>query len=153
MAARVGIGTVFWIPTDLGFALGIMTHKHVLPPKYGALVWIADRCFDEPPSLEDLAGVGWRWCVFFPLGTAANKHIVEIVGKVDVPEQLRNFPALRAGGINGIEPRWVVYEQRDVDNSYRRATEDDFALNIEQIVNDTRLTEMIVSGWKPEDRV
>ena len=73
-----------------------MTHKHVLSPKFGPLVWIADRCLEEPPCLGDVAEVGWRWCVFLPLGAAANRRIVEVIGKAEEPEELKQFPLLRA---------------------------------------------------------
>ena len=150
MAARVGVGTAFWIPSDRGFALGVMSHKD---PTYGALVWIADKCFEDPPTLEDVETVGWRWCVFFPLGPAAARRIVEVIGKIEVPAAIRTFPALRAGGMKGMDPRWVVYERRDLSKTTRPATPADMHLNIEQLVNDTRLIEMITSDWRPEDRV
>jgi hypothetical protein len=150
MSARFGPGTAFWIPTDAGFALGIVAHQDK-EHTYGSLVWMADRFFEEPPTIDDVASVGWRWCVFFPVGAAARRRIVELIGKTDLPKEIQGMPLLRSGGITGMNPRWIVV--RDVVHRVRTATADDMALSIKCVVNDTRLIEMLVTGWKPEDWV
>jgi hypothetical protein len=152
MAVPIEVGTVFWISTDRGFALGIMTQKHVDRPRYGPLVWMADRFFDEPPRISDVEGVGWRWCVFFPLGTAVRRRVVEVVGHAEVPEALKAFPTLRTGGIKGVDHRRGIYENGDLTRPVRDATDHDRQLNVVQAVDDTALIDMLVSGWKPEDR-
>ncbi len=146
---KVGPGTAFWLVTDRGFGLGLMTHEHV---RLGALVWLADRFWDEPPTMEDVATTGWRWCVFFPLKAAANRNLVEILGTVAIPVDLQSFPIMRQGGIRGMNPNWYVFENGDLDTRVRLATESDRYLNIPYLVNDTALKENLVKGWEPADR-
>lgn len=144
--ASVTPGLVFTIVCDRGFALGIFTHKH---DRLGHLIWLADEFWDEQPPLNAIAQVSrWRWCVFFPLGAAVRRRIVNPIGVVKVPEQLEHFPVLRQGGFGG-RLAWTLYENGDLDHSVGLAK--DPAIPIAMVVNDTRLKEMLVKNWKPSD--
>lgn len=141
--ARAVPGLAFSIICDRGFAIGLFTHRH---PKLGELVWLADGFWDEEPSPEDVAAVqSWRWCVFFPLVTALRRRLVTPICDADIPHQLTRFPTLRNGSKGH---RWFRVEGGDLDSL---DPTDDPSLPIVMLVNDTRLKEMLVTGWEPED--
>ncbi len=51
---RVRPGLYFFLPTDLGFAVGVVTH---LTQGSGDVVWLAEPMFDEEPALDEAAGI------------------------------------------------------------------------------------------------
>lgn len=122
-----------------------MTHS---VEKVGALVWISEAMFDEEPTLDDAGRLdGWRWPVFFPLAAALRRKLVTAIGVVPVPEELRLFPVLRSGNRS---MGWVAFTERDgVRERLGPAT--DPSTPIYEVVNDTDLKQMIVTGWRPED--
>lgn len=132
----------FWIVCDLGFAVGLETHKH---KRMGSLVWIAEPVFDEEPTLEDVAAIRrWRWCTFFPLGAALRRQLVSEIGYIDPPAELSLWPDLR--GSRGPH-NWYLLRNGDLDRAIRKT--EDKLLPPAYVVNDTRLKEMIVGGWSP----
>ena len=138
-------GFAFSIVCDLGFAVGVMTHD---VPKVGSLVWIAEPTFDEEPTIEQVRHIdSWRWPVLFPLPAALRRGIVVPVGLIPLPPGLEQFPVLRSGNKS---MGWIAFTEADgVRRRLGPAT--DPSLPIYKVVNDTRLKEMIVSGWRPED--
>jgi hypothetical protein len=142
--ARLQPGFAFSLVCDLGFAVGLMTH-HV--DRIGDLVWMAGPVFEEEPTIEDVEKIeDWRWPIFFPLGAAVRRRIVTSIGVVTVPAELRAFPVMRSGDK---KLGWVAFTREDrAERLLGPAT--DPALPIYEVVNDTRLKEMLVSGWRPE---
>lgn len=138
-------GLVFVLPSDVGFIVGLATHD--LPTK-GSLAWIATPTFDTEPSLASVASINdWRWPVLVPLAAAIRRRIVIPLGDIDVPARLRQFPKMRSGSK---KIGWVAFTEVDgIRHELGPAT--DPSLPIYQIVNDVRLKEMVVSGWRPED--
>jgi hypothetical protein len=133
------------MPTEAGFLVGLVTHN---VSKVGSLVWVAKPTFDEEPTLEQTSQITeWRWPVLFPLAAAIRQAIVSPIGQVAVPMALQSFPTLRSG-----ERRigWVALTEIDGVRSTLGPTTDR-SLPIYQIVNDTRLKEMVVSDWNPDD--
>ncbi len=145
MASRPQPGLAFFIVCDVGFAIGLMTHD---VPKIGSLIWIAEPTFDEQPNLEAVSEIGaWRWPVFFPLASALRRKLVTRIGPIAVPPPLREFPVLRSGNR---QMGWVAFTEVGGVRQ-RLGPTDDASLPIYQVVNDTALKEMIVTGWRPED--
>ena len=150
MAQRPKPGFAWYIVCDAGFAVGLVSHYL---PKWGHLVWMAEPVFDEEPMLDDVLAIRrWRWPVLFPLGAAVHRHIATLIGVVPIPPGLQELPVMRSGGAlyPGQRPTWWALrltESGDVQLGETR----DKSLPIFQIVNDTALKEMLVSGWKPED--
>ena len=144
MSARVSPGLAFTIVCDKGFALGLYTHKD---PKMGELVWVAHGFWAEEPTLEDVASASWAWCVFFPLAAALKRHLVFPIGQADIPSALAEFPIMRAGGK---QQGWFLVRDGVMDNfTFEKATDPSVSPRI--LVNDTRLREMLVTGWSPEN--
>jgi hypothetical protein len=145
-SSQAGPGLAFWLVTDAGFAVGLVTHEI---PRIGALVWIAEPTFDEEPSASDVLAIDrWRWCVFFPVKAAVWRKIVTPIAHIDIPKALQPFPAMR-GGNKWAGWQMIVFEGR---RSRPIGPATDPSVSIYQVVNDTRLKEMIVSGWRPADK-
>jgi hypothetical protein len=137
-------GLSFSIVCDLGFAVGLVTHD---VPRTGSLIWIAGPTFNELPTLQEVEEISrWRWPVFFPLAAAIRRSIVTPIGAVRVPADLREFPLLRSRNGRG---GWILV--KFVNGSSRSSgSAASPAIPRYSVVNDTRLKEMIVSGWAPE---
>jgi hypothetical protein len=147
MARRPQPGLSFSLVCDLGFAVGLMTHD---VPRMGSLIWIAERTFDDAPSAQDVESIDrWRWPIFFPLSVAIHRKIVTPIGIVPIPEALRSFPVMRGGNR---QMGWTLTDIPDGSLPSRPlGPATDPSVPIYEIVNDTRLKEMIVAGWRPED--
>lgn len=140
------IGVAFSLVCDRGFAVGLCSHRHA---RMGTLVWMAEPFFDGFPTADDVEAIEtWRWPVFFPLGAAFRRKIVDRIGRVPIPQALRSFPTLRTGGQLG-RP-WT--EQLGGVLGADGPTTENRDLPVNMIVNDTALKEMLVTGWRPADR-
>jgi hypothetical protein len=143
--ARPNPGLAFFVVCDLGFAVGLVTHDI---PKTGSLIWIAEPTFEDEPTVADVKSIErWRWPVLFPLPAAIRRHIVTAIGEVPIPADLQSFPTLRSGNKS---LGWTAFTERD-GVRIRLGPTTDAQLPIYKVVNDTRLREMIVTGWRPED--
>jgi hypothetical protein len=142
---RVRPGMAFSLVCDLGFAVGLVTHQI---RRLGDLVWLAEPIFDEEPDLQSVMRIAsWRWPILFPAGAALRRRLITPVGVIDLPQSLTSIPLMRSGN-----KRMGWREVRVVEDGSSKplgATADP-SLPIYQIVNDTRLREMLVSGWMPE---
>ena len=108
-----------------------------------------NHSFDEFPTVDDAVAIEtWRWPIFFPLGSAFRRKIVDRIGRVPIPDGLATFPTMRGGGVGG-QP-WMEHRGGALGGIGRRTEDRD--LPIVAIVNDTRLKEMLVTGWAPADR-
>jgi len=133
------------MPCDAGFLVGLVTHDL---PKVGSLVWIATPTFDDEPGRDAVEQItSWRWPVLLPLAAAIRRRIVTPIGMVDVPLALRPFPTMRSGNRSA---GWNAFTEVD-GVRHRLGATSDSSLPIYKVVNDTRLKEMVVSGWRPED--
>lgn len=138
-------GFAFAVVSDLGFVVGLHTHRNEF---MGYLIWLSQRTFDEMPTIDDARAITeWRWCVFYPLGAAINRQIDIPIGNIPIPSDLQGFPRMRSGG--GPQP-WFEHDEGEL-RGLGRPTQDR-ALPIVQAVNDTRLKEMITTGWRPDQR-
>lgn len=146
MAARVQPGYAFSIVCDLGFAVGLATH---VTERMGSFVWIGEPIFDEEPTnAEATAIAAWRWPVWLPLGAMARRKLVIPLGLVPIPARLRSYPIMRGG----LGHQWKRVAITEDGTGQILPGDAEPSLPINQIVNDTRLKEMLVSGWRTEDR-
>ena len=149
----LAFGDIVEIPTKKGLAYAIYTHRHKTPPKFGALIRIFDLLYDKRPSdIQGIVCIAVRFATFFPLEAAVRKRIVEVVGHVDVPEHVRDFPVFRGGTVDPKTGKVAVWWLWDGDKSRRvgQLTEEQRKLPIRGVWNDTFLKERIEEGWRPE---
>ena len=144
---RAEPGLAFTLVCELGFSVGVVTHR---VPRLGAMVWVAEPVFENEPDAESVGRIsGWRWPVLFPADAALRRRIIAPVAVIDVPRRMVALPLMRSGdGTRG----WRRVRLAEDGSSTPMESTDDRALPIYQIVNDTRLREMIVSGWTPEQQ-
>jgi hypothetical protein len=138
-------GLAFSFACNRGFALATATHDL---PRIGSLIWVAEPTFGERPTLEDVSRVEqWRWCVFFPLVAALRRKLVMPIGVTEIPRGLESVPTMRSGG----RKRGWATVTFDDGTSRPAGPATDPSLQIYQVVNDTRLREMVDSEWRPQD--
>jgi hypothetical protein len=141
---KVQPGLAFSLIFDLGFAVGLMTHKS---QQMGDLVWLAVPVFDEEPTAEQVRSIEeWRWPIFFPLSAAVRQKVVTPIAVVPIPSALRDFPVMRSGAN---QLGWRTFTE--IDGKRRDlGVAKDSSLPPGLLVNDTALKEMLVTGWQPE---
>ena len=148
---RPRIGDVIEIPTPTGLTYAHFTHKHDVPPKFGALIRILPGVFSERPSeFAHLVKQPPVFVAFFPLGAACNRRIVQVVANEPLPTSSQSFPIFRnshrdrAGKRTGPWFLWDGSREWRVD---RLSEKELRAYPPLGVWNDTLLVERIVAGW------
>jgi hypothetical protein len=153
---RLYFGDVVEIRTSKGLAYAIYTHRHLKPPKYGAVIRVFDRLYDVRPSeIGEIANNPVRFSTFFPLRAAVNRKLVEVVGNVPVPDDLRPFPIFRSGNPDSktkkVKTWWLEDLEHDKTWQVGTLTPEQRKLPILGVWNDTYLIHRIEEGWRPEN--
>ena len=153
---RPRIGDVVEIVTPKGLAYAQYTHNHKGRPHWGHLIRVLPGLFESrPATFSKLVQEKERFFIFFPLGVAVHRGIMEIVAREDIPARCVSFPLFRVTGLPDREGRvhqWGLWDGTKEWHIGSLAPEH-VDLSLLRIVNDTRLVQMIVSGWKPSDDV
>jgi len=148
---RPRIGDVIEIETPKGLAYAHYTHRHQDPPRYGALLRVLPGLHARRPSdFAPIVEQDDRFCVFFPLGAAANRGLVRIVANAVIPDAKQAFPVFRSRVIVGdqVGP-WKIWAGT-TERSARRG--DRWTRHaVRQVWNDALLIDRIASGWSPDD--
>ena len=146
---RPHAGDVFRIDTGTPRGAGYLqyTHDH---EEYGELIRVLPGVHaEEPADLAGLVAGPTAFHVFFPLGFAARKGIVEFVGSFEVPEHARPFPMLRQGMPRKPPVRtWFLWDGKD-HRQVNELTEEQKDWSQEELINDTMLIERLLQGWTP----
>jgi len=128
-----------WKDSSLGYFVRVFSETYLTRPTDFALIAAAPE----------------RFTVFFPLGAAASRGLVQLVANEVIPERHRGRTPLRRRGAIDREGRvitWIIddgVEQSVVST----LTPEQAQLSPAAIWNDTLLAERIAAGWKPEDDV
>ncbi len=139
-------GLSFSLTTDSGWAVGLMT-SYI--PRIGHLIWLAEPTFEHIPTVEEAAAIQrWRWPVLFPLDAAIRRKIVKPIGMIRIPPAMQRIPLMRSGRKN---MGWQNAVLLDTGGSRPSGRATDPATPVYKVVNDTRLREMLTSGWRPEN--
>jgi hypothetical protein len=82
------------------------------------VIHVFDRLYDSRPyEIAKIAGNPVRFAAFFPLQAAVNKKLVEVVGNVPIPDDLKPFPVFRSGNPDSrtkkVETWWLRDLERD----------------------------------------
>ena len=146
-------GDVFQLRTPKGLAYLQYTIKD---PLLGYLIRVLPGLFEGPPEcFADLAAQEEQFFVFFPLGGAVYRGIVQWVAHELIPEWAQMVPPMRVPwGIrrDGRFVRWKICDG-DTETLADELTDDQKKLSPGVIWNDTLLIERICQGWKPEDNI
>jgi hypothetical protein len=149
MAQKPRIGDVVEISTRKGRAYAQYTHEK---DRRGSVLRILPGLHqDRPRELGALVRQYELYFVFFPLKAAVTRGIFPIIGHEDVPERVRPFPIFRSAG--AIDRKGKVHDWwlSDGDREWRveRLTDEQRALSVGGIWNDTLLIQRIEEGWTP----
>ena len=149
---RPRIGDVIEIATPRGFAYAHYTHRHDVPPKFGALLRVFSGLHAaRPDTFGSIVNGPVQFVTFFPLGPACSRGIVEVVGNETIPASARAFPIFRSG-TRGADGKVAKWRRWDGTKSWPIDTlgREERALPIRSVWNDTLLVERIVTGWSSE---
>jgi hypothetical protein len=153
MARRVKIGDIIEITTGGGFAYTQYTHKDAAR---GALLRVFNGIYVERISDINLFyRLGVRFKIFFPLHESINRGIFKVIGNIDIPPDRIIFPTFRNGVRNpstGKVDTWFIWNGKE-EWPVEKLSAEQRKYSLEWIVNDTRLVELIETGWRPEDFV
>jgi len=148
---RPRIGDVIEIPTSEGLAYAHFTHKHDVPPRWGALIRVLPGLFFERPSdFADLVEQPPVFITFFPLGAACNRRIVRVVANESLPKLSQTFPVFRNSHRDRTGKRtgpWFLWDGSREWRVERLSAQELRAYPPLGVWNDTLLIERIVAGW------
>lgn len=154
MRKSIRIGDVIEIVTSKGLAYAQYTHEHSSPPGYGSLIRVLPGFYDERPrDFSELVKAKHRFVKFFPLRAAVREGIVTILANEPVPPEAKEFPIFRAGVADPKTGKVKAWWFWDGEKSWKvgRITKKQRKMPIRGLVNDTKLVELIESGWTPEN--
>jgi hypothetical protein len=154
MATRPKVGDVFEIKSSIGYAYAQMTHRH---SNYGPLIRVFDKVFDKrPKDFDKVRQLPVRFSTFYPLGTALNRGVNEVVARLEVRHDLQPFPIFRAAGFftDPKEKVSVWFLWFGDDNAELERVECLSPVQrkypILESWNDSALIDAIESNWRPE---
>lgn len=144
-AKRPRIGDIVEIPVDAQLAYCQYTHKH---SRYGALIRVFDGIYDRrPEDIPALAEGIVAFSTFFPLGSACNRDIVQVVENVSIANANAEFPTFKARAVwpNKVFGPWYLW---DGEREWRKdkLSKSELAFPNRGIVNDTMLVNWIRQG-------
>ena len=105
---KIKIGSIVLIPLDKGYRIAQVTHRN---QEFGHLIRVMANYYSAPPSKvdgRDLEKI--ETSVFFPVQTAVNQGLVDIIGHEDVSASSAMFPIFKTRmiGKNGdVGPWWL----------------------------------------------
>src|ERR1700722_6424743 len=95
MPKRVKIGDVIEIPTRKGFAYAQYTPPH---PTHGGLIRVFEALFKNRPSkFSEVVSGPIRFSTFFPVATAVNRGVFNVVAHEQIAPENKPFPLFRNG--------------------------------------------------------
>lgn len=151
---RPRFGDVIEIITPEGLAYALYTHRHVDPPRWGAVIRVIAGIFAErPPSFQELAEKPPQFITFYPLGSACARRIVRIVATVELPVDARTFPVFRSALPSQFRRDTSPWHFWDGKRSWKqdKLLPGQERLPIRQVMNHAMLIQKIVSRWRHED--
>jgi hypothetical protein len=143
------LGDVIELQTANGFAYAQITHR---VRSWGTLIRVLQPLFRERPTdLKDLVKAPSRFVVFFPVNAAVNRRLVEIVGTAGIPDEAREFPQMRSGGIrrpDGTASDWWLWDG-EREWSVGELTAELAHLPLRRLVNHAKLKSLIEEDRMP----
>ncbi|GAA5497653.1 hypothetical protein Rhal01_03853 [Rubritalea halochordaticola] len=113
---RPKVGDVIEVPANGGYYYGVVSHRH----DYGDVLRIINKCHALPlkdiPAFEAASDMITLQCIF--KGELTNGSLKK-VGKIALPEKLRDFPLFRSGTPNHKTGKVEVWWLWDGENDIR----------------------------------
>lgn len=155
MTKRPRIGSVVEIKTSRGLSYGQITHFHREPPRYGWLLRIF-RGFhaSRPKNIDGIVNGPVQFSTFYPVGTAANLGLLEIVTAAAVSAENARFPLFKTGLANlqtGEVEQWWIWNGREQWRA-DEMTDEMLAYPIRAIVTGDLLHRLIEAEWTSAGR-
>ena len=147
----VEVGDIAEIPTSKGLAYAQCSQVH---PMYAHLLRVLPRFYEKRPSnLEIEINQKEAFLVFFPLQTAVNAGIFEIVGRCRVPQHITELPEFRTGLQDRVTKKvkdwWLWDGQQEI--RVGPALDSLRGTRIPEVWSAPLLVENIERGWEARD--
>lgn len=150
MAARPKVGDVIEFRTTRGYAYALYTHRHA---DFGALIRVWNEQRATPlREFTHLSATPPSFSTFYPLGAALRQSVAAIVGNIEVPPTLAQFPIFRAGipdPATGKVGQWWLWDG-EKEWSVGEITAEQRRLPIRGVWTHVLLKDRIESGWTPQ---
>lgn len=106
---KVRVGDVFRIETSLGRCYGLVTNTHI---KWKFVIAVFRKFFTEDPvDYSFMSTLEPQFRTIFLIQDAARQDLVEVVGHIDVPENLKEFPVFRKSHDHkNFRPPWFFWD-------------------------------------------
>jgi|SRR5450830_1436947 len=142
-------GDVFSMQTASGSAYFQFVKKN---PLMGALIRVLPGMYLNEPDLDELVQKETNFWIFFPVGSALKKKIIQRVKNVVVPLHSKETPVFRTGVVDpstGRVENWWFWDGEE-GRMVGEITEEQRKFPIRGVWNDTLLIQRIEEGWLPE---
>lgn len=157
MTKRPKFGDIYEINTEKGLAYIQYVNKYTRPPYYGDLVRILDGVFETRPSdFKQLVNNKEVYYTFLAtVHYSVHKHLIELVGWEEVPDQFRTIPLFRAvGGLSDPKThkvkRWRLWDNNQ-DTYIGRMREKYLDLPTLRVSSLGGIVKMIEEGYTPRN--
>lgn len=153
MAKRVKIGDIIKFELNDGVAYALYTHKTI---DFGSVIRVYNEIYKKPQLdiSEKLYSLDPSFTRMFPLQIAVNKGVVEIVGNIDIPEKLKEFPLFRTPkALNlktGEATAWCLWDGEKLYD-IEELTDKLRMLPLRTLCNDTSIIKKIETNFKDEN--
>jgi hypothetical protein len=151
---RPRIGDVIEIPTPSGLAYAHFTHRHDVPPRYGAMIRVLPGLAPERPSdFAELVTRPLAFITFYPVGAACLQGLVRVVAHEPLPPSSQGFPTFRVAhrdltGKN-VGP-WFLWDGSREWKVGELSADELRSYPPRGVWNHTLLVERILAGWTHE---
>lgn len=150
MALRPRIGSVVEIKTRRGLSYAQITHNYREPPVWGWLLRVfRETHASRPKSFEKVVHGEVQFSTFYPVGSAANAGLVEIVSHTPVAPANVPFPIFKCGIENQQTQEVAVWWLWDGTKEWRASqmTEKELAYPLRELVTGDILHRRIEANW------
>lgn len=142
-------GDVFSIKLSNGSAYFQFARKN---PLMGSLIRVLPGIYTNEPDLNELVEKEKNFWVFFPVGSALKKKVIQKVKNILLPIHAKEFPIFRTGVVDPSTGRVENWWFWDGEQGWMvgKITDEQRKLPIRGVWNDTLLIQRIEEGWLPE---
>jgi len=155
MARRPRLGSIIEIRAADGLHYAQVTHNHREPPVWGWLVRVfVGSHTHRPKSFDSIAAGPVQFSTFYPVGSAANAGLVEIVGDAPVSAENGKFPIFKSGVENPVTGQVDIWYLWDGNREWRvgQLSEEMLGYPILEITTGDLLHRRVEANWTSAGR-
>jgi hypothetical protein len=149
MAKKNIIGLIITFETAKGVAYGLCTHENTY---YGGAGLI--HLYKIGTQLSELKDAFPQFCCLFPVRQYLRRGYGKEIGRMEIPNQLKNFPIFRSGfpdvGTSKVD-FWYLWDGEKHWSIGKELTNEQRKMPFEGVWNDTLVIERLEEGYIAEN--